>query len=69
MPQILREIDVAVVPNRFEGGTNLVAMECMACGMPVILSANTGYLVCNRLGLLSITHKFQTSKAQKILKN
>ncbi|WP_161712564.1 glycosyltransferase family 4 protein [Allorhizobium undicola] len=44
MPPILREMDVAVFPNRSEGGTNLVAMECMACGVPTILSANTGHL-------------------------
>jgi len=44
MPTILREMDVAVFPNRCEGGTNLVAMECMACGVPTILSANTGHL-------------------------
>jgi glycosyltransferase involved in cell wall biosynthesis len=44
LPQILREMDVGLFPNRCEGGTNLVAMECMACGMPVILSANTGHL-------------------------
>jgi len=44
MPQILREMDVAVFPNRAEGGTNLVAMECMACGVPTILSNNTGHL-------------------------
>jgi glycosyltransferase involved in cell wall biosynthesis len=37
-------MDVGIFPNRGEGGTNLVAMECMACGMPVILSANTGHL-------------------------
>ena len=43
MPPILREINVAVFPNRAEGGTNLVAMECMACGAPVILSRNTGH--------------------------
>jgi len=43
-PSVLREMDVAVFPNRAEGGTNLVAMECMACGVPVILSANTGHL-------------------------
>lgn len=42
--QILREADVAVFPNRCEGGTNLVAMECFACGIPTILSANTGHL-------------------------
>ena len=44
LPTILREMDVAVFPNRCEGGTNLVAMECMACGLPVILSRNTGHL-------------------------
>lgn len=44
MPHVLRETDVALFPNRCEGGTNLVAMECMACGIPTILSANTGHL-------------------------
>ena len=44
MPHVMREADVALFPNRAEGGTNLVAMECMACGVPVILSANTGHL-------------------------
>ena len=42
--QVLREMDVAVFTNRCEGGTNLVAMEAMACGVPTILSANTGHL-------------------------
>lgn len=41
---ILREADAAIFPNRCEGGTNLVAMEAMACGVPSILSANTGHL-------------------------
>src|SRR6185295_10085295 len=44
MPTILREMDAALFMNRCEGGTNLVAMECMACGVPTILSANTGHL-------------------------
>ncbi|MEB3213698.1 MAG: tetratricopeptide repeat protein, partial [Leptolyngbyaceae bacterium] len=42
--QLIREADVALFPNRCEGGTNLVAMECLACGVPTILSANTGHL-------------------------
>jgi len=42
MPTVLRECDVAVFPNRCEGGTNLVAMECMACGVPTYVSYNTG---------------------------
>ncbi len=41
---ILREMDLAIFPNRCEGGTNLVAMECMACGIPVALARNTGHL-------------------------
>ena len=44
LAQALREMDVAVFTNRCEGGTNLVAMEAMACGVPTILSANTGHL-------------------------
>jgi glycosyltransferase involved in cell wall biosynthesis len=44
MPHVVREADVALFPNRCEGGTNLVAMECLACGIPSILSANTGHL-------------------------
>ena len=44
MPTTLREMDVALFPNRCEGGTNLVAMEAMACGVPVILSRNSGHL-------------------------
>ena len=43
MPDILRDMDLAVFPNRCEGGTNLVAMETMACGVPCILSNNTGH--------------------------
>lgn len=43
VPHVLRQADVALFPNRCEGGTNLVAMEAMACGVPVILSNNTGH--------------------------
>jgi glycosyltransferase involved in cell wall biosynthesis len=44
MPRILHEMDVALFPNRCEPGTNLVAMEAMACGVPTILACNTGHL-------------------------
>jgi glycosyltransferase involved in cell wall biosynthesis len=44
MPAVLAEVDLAVFPNRCEGGTNLVAMEAMACGVPCVLAANTGQL-------------------------
>src|SRR6202012_5041938 len=43
MGRVLREMDVALFPNRCEGGTNLVAMECMAVGLPTIVSNNTGH--------------------------
>ena len=42
-PDIMRQADVALFPNRAEGGTNLVAMEAMACGVPCILSPGTGH--------------------------
>jgi glycosyltransferase involved in cell wall biosynthesis len=44
MPAIVRECDVALFPSRAEGGTNLVAMEAIACGAHTIVSANTGHL-------------------------
>lgn len=44
MAAIYAEADVALFPNRAEGGTNLVAMELMASSVPCIISANTGHL-------------------------
>jgi glycosyltransferase involved in cell wall biosynthesis len=42
MPGVLREMDCALAPSRAEACTNLPAKEAMACGIPVILSDNTG---------------------------
>jgi len=42
MTRIYRNTDIGVFPNRCEGGTNLVMMEYMACGKPVVASYNTG---------------------------
>ena len=42
MPGILASADAALFPNRCEPGTNLVAMETLAAGVPAILAANTG---------------------------
>lgn len=39
---VLRSVDAAVFPNRCEGGTNLVAMECLATGIPCVIADNTG---------------------------
>lgn len=42
MGRIYRDSDCGLFPNRCEGGTNLVLMEYMACGKPVIGSWNSG---------------------------
>jgi len=44
MPRVLASCDAAIFPSRNESGTNLPAMECMAMGLPVVVSANTGHL-------------------------
>lgn len=43
MPEVFREVDIAVFPNRCEGGTNLVAMEALSCGVRCAISNNTGH--------------------------
>lgn len=43
MRDIFSQTDLGVFPNRCEGGTNLVLMEYMACGRPVLASLNTGH--------------------------
>jgi len=37
------DTDIGLFPNRCEGGTNLVLMEYMACGRPVIASNTSGH--------------------------
>jgi glycosyltransferase involved in cell wall biosynthesis len=44
LPDILRECDLAVFPSRCEGGMQWPALQAMACGVPTIVAANTGYL-------------------------
>ena len=44
LPHLIKQADVAVFASRCEGGTNLMAMETLACGVPTMLSANTGHL-------------------------
>lgn len=50
LPALIAAADVALFPNRCEGGTNLVAMECIAAGIPTVISANTGHLDLVALG-------------------
>jgi glycosyltransferase involved in cell wall biosynthesis len=42
MAMVLREMDCALQVSRCEACTNLPAKEAMSCGVPVILSDNTG---------------------------
>ncbi|MEB3234848.1 MAG: glycosyltransferase family 4 protein [Cyanobacteriota bacterium] len=51
LPNLIKQADVAVFVSRCEGGTNLMAMETLACGVPTVLSANTGHLDLLELGL------------------
>lgn len=43
MARIYRNTDVGFFSNRCEGGTNLVLMEYMACGKPVVAVNSTGH--------------------------
>jgi glycosyltransferase involved in cell wall biosynthesis len=43
MARIYHLSDLGLFPNRCEGGTNLVMMEYMACGKPVVASFTTGH--------------------------
>ena len=43
MARVYRNSDVGLFPNRCEGGTNLVLMEYMACGLPAIASFGSGH--------------------------
>jgi glycosyltransferase involved in cell wall biosynthesis len=43
MTRIYRNTDIGIFPNRCEGGTNLVMMEYMACGKPVVASFSSGH--------------------------
>ena len=39
----MNQTDLGLFPNRAEGGTNLVMMDYMACGKPVVASNVTGH--------------------------
>jgi glycosyltransferase involved in cell wall biosynthesis len=43
MRELYLKTDIGLFPNRCEGGTNLVMMEYMACGKPVVASYNSGH--------------------------
>jgi glycosyltransferase involved in cell wall biosynthesis len=43
LPRLYHSTDLGLFPNRVEGGTNMVLMEYMACGKPVLVSYNSGH--------------------------
>src|SRR5271169_3182657 len=43
LPRLYHSTDMGLFPNRVEGGTNMVLMEYMACGKPVLASYNSGH--------------------------
>ena len=51
LPHLIKQADIAVFASRCEGGTNLMAMETLACGVPTLISANTGHLDLLAMGL------------------
>ena len=44
LSQVLRSIDVALFPDRCTANLHPLALSALACGVPTILSANTGHL-------------------------
>jgi glycosyltransferase involved in cell wall biosynthesis len=61
MGAVLCEMDVALFPSRCEGGTNLAAMECIASGIPTIVSANSGHL-----DLIELANPFVLANQQPV---
>jgi tetratricopeptide (TPR) repeat protein/glycosyltransferase involved in cell wall biosynthesis len=43
LSQVLKQVDVTVFSNRCEAGLNPVAIASLACGVPTVLSNNTGH--------------------------
>jgi len=57
MARVYKNTDIGIFPNRCEGGTNLVLMEYMACGKPVIASYNSGHKdIINKGNSIMIEH-------------
>lgn len=54
MADIYRQCDLGLFPNRCEGGTNLVMMEFMACGRPVVATIGTGHKDVMNNGMLAL---------------
>jgi len=66
MPSILNDCHAALFPNRCEGGTNLVPMESAVCGVPTIVSNNTGQKdLVDLLGFTALTEQRSVKRASQ----
>jgi glycosyltransferase involved in cell wall biosynthesis len=61
MPNVMHQTDIGIFPNRIEGGTNLVMMEYLACGKPVIANNATG-----QKDVLDNSYAFYATEPEKI---
>jgi len=62
LPRLYWNTDVGIFLNRCEGGTNLVLMEYMACGKPVVAVNTTGHAdIVNSSNALIIETKGETT--------
>ncbi len=62
--------DIGLFPNRCEGGTNLVLMEYMACGKPVIASYTSGHkdvITENNSFPLKHLHEFKLHDGKQLI--
>jgi glycosyltransferase involved in cell wall biosynthesis len=59
LSQLYHASDLGLFPNRLEGGNNMVLMEFMACGKPVLVSYNSGHteIVNRKNAVLIDTHR------------
>ncbi len=60
MDSVYHATDVGLFPNRVEGGTNMVLMEYMACGKPVIAAYNSGHKDVLRKECAVLIERFET---------
>ena len=63
LPQVLKEMDVAVFPSRIESCTCLPLMEAMACGILVIAPNHSGLKDVLRRGLDLVLERYQPIKS------
>ena len=67
MAGVYRNSDVGLFSNRCEGGANLVLMECMACGKPVVTEFGILGTICAQAGEFVIVERADTRQVCAVL--